>query len=271
MQDKYRILALDIDGTLAHGDRSISEYTQQTLIQAQKQGIRIVIASGRPAFGISPIADQLRLADYGGYVLAYNGGEIWNWQTKLRIYEKPLPADSIPLIYDACRRVGVDVMTYCGSEIITEAKDNPYILLSSKRNRMQLTVVPSFLQGISYPIFKCMIVGEPERLQEFEPRLNAGLEGRAVAFRSEPFYLEVVPTGIDKATCLEVILSHLGLDRSSLIACGDGYNDISMIRFAGLGVAMENANDQVKQSADYITLSNEADGVAHVVNKFLLS
>jgi hydroxymethylpyrimidine pyrophosphatase-like HAD family hydrolase len=94
------------------------------------------------------------------------------------------------------------------------------------------------------------------------------LQGRANAYRSEPFYLEVVPTGIDKAKGLEALRSRLGVMPAELIACGDGYNDISMIRYAGLGVAMGNAQDIVKEAADYVTLSNEADGVAHVIRKF---
>lgn len=267
---KYKVLALDIDGTLARNDRTISDNTRQTLLQAQQQGTRIVIASGRPAFGIRPLADELQLAQYGGFVLAYNGAEIYDWQSGEALYQKPLSKDIIPVIYDKCSTAGLDVMTYCGSEIITESASNQYIQLSSKRNGMKIRSVSSFLEGIDYPIFKCMIVGEPSQLAQFEPLLNSYLSGKAIAYRSESFYLEVVPLGIDKASCLEVILSHLSLTADSLIACGDGYNDISMIRFAGLGVAMENANEQVKKSADYITLSNEADGVAAVVRKFIL-
>jgi len=267
---KYKLLALDIDGTLARNDRTISDYTRQTLLQTQQLGTRIVIASGRPVFGIRSIADALQLSKYGGFVLAYNGAEIYDWQSGEAIYQNPLPEDVIPVIYDCCRAVSLDVMTYCSSEIVTESATNPYIQLSSKRNGMTIRLVSSFLQDIDYPIFKCMIVGDPSQLAEFEPLLNSRLSGRAVAYRSEPFYLEVVPLGIDKAACLEIILSRLSLTAQSLIACGDGYNDISMIRLAGLGVAMQNANEEVRKTADYITQSNEADGVAHVVKQFLL-
>ncbi len=116
-----------------------------------------------------------------------------------------------------------------------------------------------------------MVCGEPTLLERFEPCFNSLLPDCAIAFRSEPFYLEVVPRGIDKAACLQHILNRLSLTPANLIACGDGYNDISMIRFAGLGVAMENANDAVKQVADSITLSNEADGIAVLVKSLLLA
>lgn len=266
----YKVLALDVDGTLARNDRTISELTLQTLLKAQQQGIRIVIASGRPAFGIKPIADLLHLDEYGGFILSYNGGEIWDWKEGKRIYSKPLPDKAIPVIYCNCRENGLDVMTYCGENIVTESADNKYIRLSSLRNKMQIRKVASFPDDIDRPVFKCMIVGEPDTLSQIEPLLNEKLTGVAVAFRSEPFYLEVVPEGIDKATCLQYLLHHLNVDRNALIACGDGYNDISMIKYAGLGVAMGNANEQVKQSADYITLSNEADGVACLIRKVIL-
>ena len=89
-------------------------------------------------------------------------------------------------------------------------------------------------------------------------------------YRSEPFFLELVPQSIDKAKSLEYLLNYLKISRDEIIACGDGYNDVSMIRFAGLGVAMANACDDVKSCADYITYSNEEDGIAHVVEKFVL-
>ena len=90
-------------------------------------------------------------------------------------------------------------------------------------------------------------------------------------FRSEPFFLELVPQGIDKARSLAVLLEEIGLSKDEMIACGDGFNDLSMIQYAGLGVAMANAQEVVKKAADYITLSNEEDGVAAVVKKFFLN
>jgi hypothetical protein len=89
-------------------------------------------------------------------------------------------------------------------------------------------------------------------------------------FRSEPYFLELVPKGIDKAQSLAVLLGEIGMKREEMICVGDGFNDLSMIQYAGLGVAMANAQEVVKQNADYITLSNEEDGVAAVVEKFYL-
>jgi len=90
-------------------------------------------------------------------------------------------------------------------------------------------------------------------------------------YRSADYFLECVPLGIDKARSLDRLITTLGITKEEVIACGDGYNDLSMINFSGLGVAMSNAADDIKAQADYVTLSNEEDGIAHVVDKFILS
>jgi Cof subfamily protein (haloacid dehalogenase superfamily) len=131
--------------------------------------------------------------------------------------------------------------------------------------------VDNFLEAIHFPVAKCLIVGEPTRLAVLEKEMYEHLKDRMGVFRSEPYFLELVPKGIDKAQSLSVLLGEIGMRREEMICVGDGFNDLSMIRYAGLGVAMANAQDVVKENADYITLSNEEDGVAAVVEKFILN
>ena len=135
---------------------------------------------------------------------------------------------------------------------------------------MECPNVDNFLYAIKFPVPKCLIVGEPQQLELLECKMRDALNGRMNVFRSEPFFLELVPNGIDKACSLKVLLDHLGMSHEQMIAIGDGFNDVSMIKYAGLGVAMSNAQEAVKKEADYITLSNEEDGVAAVVEKFIL-
>ena len=110
-------------------------------------------------------------------------------------------------------------------------------------------------------------MGDPDELIKTESELSLRLQGRISVYRSEPFFLELVPQGIDKARSLAVLLDELGMTREQMVAMGDGYNDLSMIRFAGMGVAMANALEPVNKAADYITLSNDEDGVAAAVEK----
>ena len=118
---------------------------------------------------------------------------------------------------------------------------------------------------------KFLLLDDGDYLALVEPKVKAALGRDYSVYRSEPYFLEVLPKGIDKAASLERLLTRLDMTKDEMIACGDGYNDLSMIQYAGLGVAMENAVLPVKNAADYVTLSNNDDGVAHVIEKFMLS
>ncbi len=265
---KYKMLVLDLDGTLTNSQKEITEHTRDTLIRAQEQGLKIVLASGRPTYGIVPLAEELRLDEFGGYILSYNGGQIIDWTTKEIMYEKVLQPEVYPYLYSCAKKNGFVILSYKDEHIVSEDAGNPYVQHEAFLNRMGSITVPRFLDVINFPVPKCLIVGDPEPLAVLEQKMRRDLEGQMNVFRSEPFFLELVPQGIDKAKSLAVLLEEIHLQREDMIAVGDGFNDLSMIRFAGLGVAMANAQEVVKQEADYITLSNEEDGVAAVVERF---
>lgn len=264
----YRLLVLDLDGTLTNTKKEITPRNLDALLQVQKQGTKLVLASGRPTFGIAPLADDLLLANFGGFVLSYNGGEIINWETQEMIYSKVLPDSVIPQLYECAKRYHVAILTYDEDYIVTEAPDDEYVQKEAFLNKMNIRKSTNFLADIHLPVPKCLIVGDPELLIAVEAELSILLQGEISIYRSEPYFLELVPLGIDKAQSLAVLLETLDLKREEMVAVGDGYNDLSMIKYAGLGVAMANAQEPVKKAADYITLSNDEDGVAAVVERF---
>lgn len=267
---KYKLLVLDLDGTLTNNKKEITEHTLNTLMKAQAQGVKIVLASGRPTYGIAPIAEKLKLKDFGGYILSYNGGEITNWQTGELMYENVLEPEVLPYLYQCAKENNFAIVTYEGKYVLTEYPDDEYVLKEAILNVMETKKVDNFLEAIDFPVAKCLIVGESTRLEALEKVMYEALKDRMGVYRSEPYFLELVPKGIDKAQSLAVLLEKIGATREEMIAIGDGFNDLSMIKYAGLGVAMANAQEVVRQSADYITLSNEEDGVAAVVEKFML-
>ena len=133
---------------------------------------------------------------------------------------------------------------------------------------MPSITVPNFLEVFDFPVPKCLIVGDPEPLSVLEQKMKQDLEGRMNVFRSEPFFLEITPLMVDKGTALMWLADSLGIRREQVMACGDGYNDITMISEAGIGVAMENAQEPAKNAADFVTLSNDDNGVAAAIKKF---
>lgn len=269
--EKYQLLAVDIDGTLIRSDQTISPRTRTALIRAQEQGTQVVITTGRPTFGAAPFADELRLADFGSHVISFNGSKIYNWATKECIHSVLLDKDIKPYVCDCTRRNGFQVIAYIGENVVAEDPNNEYVKFSSARNKMPIRQVHNFLTDTDNAQPKFLIVGNPEPLHTLELEMAEHLKGKAEVYRSEPFFLEIVPHGIDKATGLSVLCSKLGISKDAIIAFGDGFNDVSMIEYAGLGVAMGNAQQVVKDHADYIALSNEEDGIAETVEKFVLA
>lgn len=265
---KYKLLVLDLDGTLTNAKKEITLRNREALIHAQEQGVKLILASGRPTFGIAPLADELRMKEFGGFILSYNGGEIIDWSTGEIVYANVLPDKVIAQLYECATRNQLPILTYDHQYIITEYPNDDYVRKEAFLNKMQIYPSTDFLKDICLPLPKCLIVGEPHRLIPVEAELSVGLQGQLNVYRSEPFFLELVPQGIDKAQSLSVLLNKLNMNREEMVAVGDGYNDLSMIQFAGLGVAMGNAQEPVKKVADYITFSNEEDGVAVVVDKF---
>lgn len=268
---KYKLLVLDLDGTLTNTRKEVTEHTRTTLIKAQEQGLKIVLASGRPTYGIAPLANLLQLDKYEGYVLSYNGGEIIDWKTGELLYKNLLDPEVLPYLYQCANDNHFAIVTYDGEYVLTEYPDDEYVLKEALLNVMKIKKVDNFLKAVQHPIAKCLIVGEPTRLAVLEKEMYNHLHDRMGVFRSEPYFLELVPKGIDKAQSLAVLLKEIGMTKDEMITVGDGFNDLSMIKYAGLGVAMSNAQEVVKENADFITLSNEEDGVAHVVEKFILS
>lgn len=266
----YKMLVLDLDGTLTNSEKEITPKTKAALRGLQERNIPIVLASGRPTPGVLPVAKELEMEKYGGYLLSYNGGRIMDCKTGTVLYEKTLPPEKIPQISRFAKENGVTVLSYEGDCLITEDPEDQYVQLEAAINGIPVKKVENFSQYVQFPVVKCLVVGDGDKLTVLEERAKKEIGEKLNIYRSEPYFLETMPEQIDKAFCLGKLLELTGIRREEIVACGDGFNDLSMIRFAGLGVAMENAQAVVKEAADHITLSNDEDGIAAVIEKFFL-
>ena len=109
---KYKMLVLDLDGTLTNNYKEITSKTKETLMQAQAKGVRIVLASGRPTYGITPIANELMLTNYGGFILAFNGGKIIDYSTRETIFEQTIDKPEVEALYNAANNADLAILTY---------------------------------------------------------------------------------------------------------------------------------------------------------------
>lgn len=267
----YKLLVLDIDGTATNSKKEVTPKTREAVIRLQQAGIPVAIASGRPTPGVAPIAEAFDFGTYGSYALCFNGAKILNWKTKEIVYSKTLPS-ALPkrLFEDACK-YDVGMLTYApgDSAVLAGRRIDEYTELESRICSIPIVDCgDDLISHIKEPVTKCLFTGEPEDIACIEPLIADKYQFEANVFRSEPFYLEIMPKNVDKAYCLSKLLKILGIKREEMVCCGDSYNDLTMIQYAGMGVAMANAKDVIKDVADFITLSNDEDGIAYVIEKF---
>ncbi len=267
---KYRLLAADLDGTLVTDNKQITERTKQAVSAMIEKGAVMVLSSGRPSHGVWHVARELELDKKGGYILAYNGGELLDCKTGEVRFSVSIPKDRIPEIIELSRQFKTAILTYEGEDIITESGGDPYVHGEARNVRMKVREVKDLISYLTFPVVKLMMVGSEEQILKMEPIVKETLGPDFSVFRSEAYHLEILPAGIDKGSGLLKTLAYLGIPREESISCGDYDNDIPMNEAAGLGVAMANGCPAVREKADYVTLSNEEDGVAAVIGKFIL-
>ncbi|MDF9830745.1 Cof-type HAD-IIB family hydrolase [Parabacteroides sp. PF5-6] len=269
---KYKLLVLDVDGTLLNENKELTPGTTAALMKVQQMGMHLVLASGRPTHGLLPIAKALELDTYSGYIMSYNGGEILNMQSGEVFYEKKINQELIPYLNKKAKKNQFPLFTYKQDKIITDSPDNIHIQEEARINHLEIVGVNDFPQAIDFDPHECILVSDDQAaLTDLENHWKRRLNGVLDVFPSESYFLEVVPPGINKGNTLAFLMDKLKVDKEEVIAIGEGICDIPMLQLAGMGIAMGNAQDSVKSCADYITLSNEEDGVAAALEKWVLA
>ena len=266
------MIVLDVDGTLLNNDHIITARMRAAIIKVQQMGMRIVLASGRPTCGLLPLAKELDMDKNDGYILSYNGAQIMNVQTGAVVFKKFINPKMLPFLERKAVKNGFSIFTYSDDTIIANDLSDEHILQEAGLNAMRLKEVDNFTEAITFAPYKCMIVSDDEKaLERLENQWKKRLAGELDVFRSETYFLEVVPPSINKANTLSVLLEKLGVASESVIAIGDGVCDVTMIQLAGYGIAMGNAQESVKACADYVTLTNDEDGVAAAIEKVVIA
>ncbi len=267
---KKKVLVLDIDGTLTNSAKEITPATKQAIQKIMELGHKVILASGRPTPGMHRYETELQLEKYGGYLLSYNGAKVVDCRTGEMVYQRLLPLTMIPGLFSFARDNGCGLITYLGSQVISAFEPDAYVELEARINGLPIKQVSNFKDFVDFEINKCLMTAPAEKAPDFEATLCKRYAGVSSIYRSEPFFIEIMPMNVQKATSLDKMLQIIGMKREDTICCGDGFNDISMIEYAGIGVAMGNAQQQVKDAADYITGTNDEDGLVEVIEKFIL-
>jgi Cof subfamily protein (haloacid dehalogenase superfamily) len=272
MATMYKLLVLDVDGTLLNSRKELTPVTLATLLKVQQMGVQIVLASGRATYGLRPLAGMLELDKYNGYILSYNGGQIFDMNTDKLLFERRIDSALIPYLEKKATQRHFTILTYRQDTVYTNNAADMHVREEAERNKMQLKEAARWADSITFDPCKIMVASDDEAaLEELENEWKKKLDGVLDVFRSEPYFLEVVPPSINKADTLGVLMGILSVDAEQIMAIGDGLCDIPMIQTAGLGIAMGNALEPVKRCTDYTTATNDDEGVARAVEEHIIA
>ena len=270
-----KLIAIDMDGTLLNEKKHIDKAQKEAIHEAVEAGIKIVLCTGRPLYGILPFYEELGLSelDSEGYVILNNGCSIHKTKDWELIDQVNFTSDDIDYLYKFSE--GYDIN-------FTLVNDYYYFNIGRKPTDELITdagFVFSDITNISlkeakngkHKIIKIMFLGNPNIMADFQKENENILKDKYNSVLSQPYVYEILPKGNNKGTGLKKLAKKLGIKQEEIMAIGDGNNDIEMFEYANYSVAMENGTELAKKAAKYQTDSNENDGVAKAIRKYALN
>ena len=249
-----RVIIMDVDGTLMNSQKELSPKTKETLIRAEKAGAILILASGKPTSGLLDLAKELEMealsVEEGKAVLEH-----------MKSFDKVRPMiDKGEYMY--VNNVYDNMIQWNGAPF-------DVIQYESRGGKFKLCEVDDLAEFVDFELNKILTTSDPEYLQEHYQEMMEPFKDKLSCMFTGPFYFEFTAQGIDKAKALDTVLIPMGYKKEEMIAFGDGHNDASMGKYAGIGVAMENAVQDLKDVADEVTLSNDEDGIAVCLHKHM--
>lgn len=275
-----KAIAMDIDGTLTNDDKVITPRTREALLAAQEKGVKLLLVSGRPSQGLCALAAELELEKHNGLLVSFGGAHVEDAQTGEVLFDKPLPEDELRKLIEHLKNFDVIAWLNEGRKLflvdafhcmISDGQGGTKNIVKYERDAcdMRIVEIDDLMERAGNPQNKLLTAGDPEYLQAHWEEMREPFKDTLYSSFTAPWYYEFMAPGVDKAQALECALGKLGIDASEVAAFGDGQNDASMIAWAGMGVAMENAVDETKAVANMITASNNDDGIAVALEKLL--
>lgn len=268
-----KAILLDIDGTLTNSKKEITPETLTALKNAQDRGIRLVLASGRPAKGLSRYGDLLDMWMHHGLFVCYNGARVIDCESKEILVDVTIKQELVTAVLEHMKKFDViPIVTYGDYMVVEDVYhcmvkngDQAFnvVQYESRMNNYRLMEVEDLAKFTNFPVNKILTAGDSDYLQAHWQEMREPFKDTLSCMFTSNFYYEYTSLGIDKGAALTEAMAKIGIKPEECIAFGDAENDIPMLEYAGIGVAMGNARDAVKAIADEVTLSNEEGGIAH--------
>ncbi|WP_449240965.1 Cof-type HAD-IIB family hydrolase [Desulfoscipio gibsoniae] len=266
----YKLLAVDLDDTMLNSQLLVPEQSRQAVVRAREAGVRVTLATGRMFRSALPFAQELGVAEY---LMTYQGALVKHAVTGDVLFHRPVPLDSALEVLELVNRYGYHINVY--------VDDTPYIARQTKESELYTAIsripmtevgnLAAFLRERGQDPTKIVVVAREELIDSLLTEVRPRLGNKLHITKSKPNFLEFSHPLGNKGDALAAIAAHYGVAQGEVIAVGDGYNDLEMIDFAGLGVVVGNARPEIKEHADYVCRTNDECGVAEVVEKFILT
>ncbi|WCK56214.1 Cof-type HAD-IIB family hydrolase [Aneurinibacillus sp. Ricciae_BoGa-3] len=262
----YKMIAIDLDDTLLNDDLMISPGTVKAIQEAVKQGVVVTIATGRMFPAARPFARQLGL---NVPLITYQGALIKDMEEKHVMYERLVSPDISRRLIEIAREKNLHIQVYQDDILYTPSENDrirEYVTIS----KVPYTVEPNLERLADRGFTKVLFFEDPDYLETLQGELTKEFGARAHVTKSKAYFLEIMHPEANKGLALLHLAKQLNISQSEIIGIGDSYNDLDLLNCAGLGIAMGNAVDEVKEKADYVSLTNNNEGVRHVIQKFIL-
>ena len=264
-----KAIFLDLDGTLNNDQKVITPRTKAALMAAQEKGVRIALASARPAPGLFKERDALELTKFGGILMSYNGGKIVEASSGNVLFETAMDMETTRSVLRFLETLPVTPILDDGKEFFVTDKTAFKVEYECQNNRMTCHEVENLGDFLHFAPIKILMSVEPEILPLVQKQIALHLPESLTVVQTAPFYLEVIPKAINKGQGVLDTCNVLGIDPKDTVAFGDAENDIPMLKAAGVGIAMGNAAENVKAAANAVTATNNEDGIALWLEPYL--
>ena len=267
-----RLIALDLDGTLLNSEKNISQENKEAIRKAKAKGVKIVLCTGRPLLGIKRYLEEFNLLEEGDYSITYNGGLVQKNNTGEILLEKTLSMTQIKELHQMGLDLGIPMNMIDLEQVYEPAYPEGRASLYQDLQSASLPFVKRDIADFKddHQFNKVVYCTAPAVLDEAINKVPADVKERYSMMKSRPVLFEVMHPEVNKGKGIESLCKLLGFTKDNVMACGDEENDLAMLAYAGLPVAMENASDSVKEFATFISKTNDDHGVAQAINKFVL-
>lgn len=267
----YKLVALDMDGTLLNSEKEITERNKNAIKQAIEKGVTVVLASGRPLAGMKGTLEALQLTSDKDFVVSSNGSYVHRVSDFKKMHSKIITGKDAKRIARLAVELDVNMHAFSIEHGLITPKNNPFTAHEATINGLEVCEFDFSQLEDDHQIVKAMFADDPKKIDEVTPKLTSDLHEDYTVVRSAHIFLEFLNPQSNKGVGVATVAEHLGIKPNEIISMGDAENDHHMLKYAGLGVAMGNATPETKLLANHITDTHDNSGVAKVIEEFILS